>query len=154
MPPRLCAQARKQSVWSIEMPRTWAFSPVNRACAAWYDGICAVHIGVKARGKKARTTFLPRRSLSVTGLPSWLGKVKSGASCPTRSSIGFSFKGFPQLYRRSHDPAATYADLTRSINPASTWAGTVRRSIPSAVPKFGKMRMSKIKTGYHPNFYT
>src|SRR5512146_3161791 len=89
------------------MPRTWAFNPANEAISASYDGIWFVHIGVQARGKKASTTFFPRRSLKDTSAPSWPGRQNSGAFCPTSSFIRIlpvKNKGL------SHDAVTLYAN--------------------------------------------
>src|SRR6476620_11044900 len=42
-----------------------------------------VHVLVKASGKNARSTFLPRRAERVTGWPEVDARVKSGAGAPT-----------------------------------------------------------------------
>ncbi len=73
-------------MWSTLMPRTWALSPENLASSASYPGIWFDQTGVHDKGKNASTTLLlPRKELSVISLSRWLGKVKSGAACPTFS---------------------------------------------------------------------
>ena len=71
------------------MPRTWAFSPVNLARWASYAGIWSLQTGVKAIGKKASTTFCPRKLDKLTFLSRWLRSEKSGAGWPICSFIVF-----------------------------------------------------------------
>lgn len=117
MPPKLSAHAFKQGIWSMEMPRTWAFNPANLARSASYDGIWPVHIGVQARGKNASTTFLPRRSVKVTFLSRWLGRVKLGAGLPTRNFILTSNKPKPLWFQGEKDSKGTsIAKFTINLN--------------------------------------
>ena len=86
IPPRLSDHAFRQGTWSTLIPRTWAFNPANLPSSASYDGIWFVQTGVHASGKKASTTAVfPRKERNVTSLSRWLGRVKSGAFCPTDS---------------------------------------------------------------------
>jgi hypothetical protein len=76
------------------MPKTWALRRSNSERSSSYEGIWTVQTGVKAAGKKARTTFfLPRQSERRTFLfgPPWPAvspvacSSKSGASSPYAS---------------------------------------------------------------------
>src|SRR5207237_5942305 len=60
----------------------------NRSKSSLNAHSSAVHVEVKASGKKASSAFvLPRRLESVTSSPAVDGSVKSGARSPTCSAI-------------------------------------------------------------------
>src|SRR5919202_636649 len=83
MPPSELAHVSSLGTLSTLTPRTWAAAPAKRDFSVSYSGICALQVGVHAAGWNARTTFLPRRALSLTVPPRWLLSSKSGASSPT-----------------------------------------------------------------------
>jgi hypothetical protein len=71
-------------------------------------------MGVQAIGKKARTTFLPRKSLKVTVLSRWLPRTKSGAGIPTLRFMNNS--SYERPVRARQAPEAVQAGSPANIS--------------------------------------
>ena len=69
---------------SALMPSTVALASLSSLRLSWKVHISFVQTPVKAAGKKARTTFLPRSEDRLMASREVLGRVKSGADLPIR----------------------------------------------------------------------
>jgi hypothetical protein len=116
-----------------------------------------VQPGVSALGKKNRTTFLPRKSLSETFLPFSSGKEKSGAlslismrASPFRLPLYLTVGSFVML--------AALALLSGQTGPAQSTRREAARKGPRAVallelPANGKARLVPITVMFDGKFY-
>src|SRR5476651_86366 len=78
-----CLNSPRVGVESTLMGMTMVSAEANWSQSSRMSQSSWVHVLVKASGKKARSTFFPRRDDRVTSLLLVEGRVKSGAGEPT-----------------------------------------------------------------------
>src|SRR5947209_5303732 len=107
------SHAPNACVLSTLMLATSTSKSLKRSSSASYEGSCAEHTRLKAKGTKASTTFfLPRKSLRCQVSPLAVFNVKSGALSPTFSVfvsvwLFAGIKHIPSLdekYERVNEP--------------------------------------------------
>src|SRR4030042_2821472 len=77
------AHALFEGAESTPMPRATVFNLSNRLKCSSRDPIWSLQTGVQASGLNESKTLLPLREESLTDLPFWSFRVKSGARLPT-----------------------------------------------------------------------
>src|SRR5689334_13473878 len=77
----------RMAVESTLMGSTTVSASANWSQSSRMSHSSAVQVLVKARGKKASSTFFPRRDDNVTAWPEVEARVKSGAWAPTGGTV-------------------------------------------------------------------